>query len=405
MPNEVDPPSFPVRPDSRAERLMQRGLAAAAPDGPAAAASRPPRAPGATPQTTIRPAVRARELNKRIRAALLEQTEAVYSDPTKPAPFENSAELPVDLPIDPVPAVERPKPSSSWEDIANEVTTAAASMRRGLATGAARGPSLRNPNSPAAHPVWRQAPAEPLIIACPCPPPSMPLHDALDGEVSRSAHGVHYLVSRSAVEYHEMFEDLYPRLDKVLRQEQFASLSGARPEDLLFMDIETTGLSSGAPLFLIGALGMKNGPRLDLFLARDYPEERALLAAYHELAEGKILVTFNGKSFDWPYIEGRSRSHRLSFSQPRAHFDLLHHARRVWKHSVPNCKLQTLELYLCGRTRVDDVPGSEIPRAYHEFVKTHARTGAGAHVMAPILHHNALDILTTAELLCLAGEE
>ena len=295
--------------------------------------------------------------------------------------------------------------SSSWEDIANEIAPAGGQGRRSLATGAARGGSLPNPNKPAAHPVWRTAPTAPLVIPCPQPPPSQGLHEALCGEERNSEHGVHYLVSHSASRYDAMFDSLRERLAKVLASEAFPHLSGARVEDLLFMDIETTGLSSGAPLFLVGALTLEREARLDLFLARDYPEERALLAAYHELAAGKTLVTFNGKSFDWPYIEGRSRAHRLSFAPPRAHFDMLHHARRVWKHSLPNCKLQTLELYLCGRTRVDDVPGSEIPRAYHEFVATHARTGAGAHLMAPILHHNALDILTTAELLCLAGEE
>jgi uncharacterized protein YprB with RNaseH-like and TPR domain len=115
-------------------------------------------------------------------------------------------------------------------------------------------------------------------------------------------------------------------------------------------------------------------------------------------------VTFNGKSFDWPYIEGRSRAHRLPVQLPRAHLDLLHHARRQWKHSLPDCKLQTLELYLCGRTRVDDVAGREIPRTYHEFARTHAQNGTGAHLMSPILHHNALDILTMAELLCKTAE-
>jgi uncharacterized protein YprB with RNaseH-like and TPR domain len=161
-------------------------------------------------------------------------------------------------------------------------------------------------------------------------------------------------------------------------------------------------------LFLVGALDFDNAeqqPQLQLFLARDYPEERALLAAFLRIAAGRTLVTFNGKSFDWPYIEGRGIGHRLKFERPRAHFDLLHYARRKWKHSLPNCKLQTLELYLCGRTRIDDVAGSQIPRVYHEFVATHARNGTGAHLLAPVVHHNALDILTMAELLCKAGEE
>jgi uncharacterized protein YprB with RNaseH-like and TPR domain len=398
MPDEANEPVFPARPDSRAERLMRRALADAAP-----AEERPAKArvsaPVPTRNNSARKAVRARELNKRIRDALREQTEAVYSE-------ASDANAPGADALDNATAEAAPekKAGSSWEDIANEIAPATVS-RRGLATGAARGPSLRDPNAPKAHPVWRQAPAAPRVIACPQPAPSQSLHEALCGEESTDAQGVHYLVSRAAREYDAHFETLRERLDKVLARELFPVLSGTHVEDLLFVDIETTGLSSAAPLFLVGALSMERDARLDLFLARDYPEESALLAAFHRLAAGKTLVTFNGKSFDWPYIEGRSRAHRLSFSAPRAHFDLLHHARRVWKHSLPNCKLQTLELYLCGRTRVDDVPGSQIPRAYHEFVATHAKTGAGAHLMAPILHHNALDFLTTAELLCLAGEE
>ena len=195
---------------------------------------------------------------------------------------------------------------------------------------------------------------------------------------------------------------------RVLASEKFDKLGGMAPSDLLFVDIETTGLSSSLPLFLVGALEFSaetHEGTLHLFLARDYPEERSLLQAFHTLAAGKSLVTFNGKSFDWPYIEGRSVSHRLRFGKPPEHFDMLHFARRQWKNQLPNCKLQTLELYLCGRNRIDDVAGSEIPRTYHEFVRTHAQSGCGAHLMGPILHHNALDILTMAELFCMAGEE
>ena len=358
-----------------------------------------------------RPGSRAREMNKRIRDLVREQEDALYV--ASPNTFSSSAtsqkttsrqSSPTNESVAQVASSTRSAPSSSWEDIANEVTLS--QVGRGLETGARRGASVGSAQTEVATPRWLPSPSAPRAILCPPFAPDILLHEALNGEEKRcDIHGAHYLVSRAAKSYDQAFAKLSVRLNRVLESEHFPVLSGANVEDLLFVDIETTGLSSSVPLFLIGALRMDGEPRLDLFLARDLPEERALLAAFSELAEGKTLITFNGKSFDWPYIEGRSRAHRLTPATPRAHFDLLHHARRHWKHSLPDCKLQTLELYLCGRTRVDDVAGREIPRTYHEFARTHAENGTGAHLMSPILHHNALDILTMAELLCVMTEK
>ncbi|HEY0073353.1 MAG TPA: ribonuclease H-like domain-containing protein, partial [Abditibacteriaceae bacterium] len=87
------------------------------------------------------------------------------------------------------------------------------------------------------------------------------------------------------------------------------------------------------------------------------------------------------------------------------HLDMLHQARRKWRSQVPDCRLQTLEKFLCGRGRVGDVPGYKIPGQYADFVE---RTRAGqnaAWLLSPILHHNALDLLTLAEIVCLAHED
>jgi uncharacterized protein YprB with RNaseH-like and TPR domain len=54
----------------------------------------------------------------------------------------------------------------------------------------------------------------------------------------------------------------------------------------------------------------------------------------------------------------------------------------------------TLEEGICGRRRTGDIPGSEIPEAYHEFVRT-----GNAHRIWAILYHNALDLVTMGELL------
>ena len=60
---------------------------------------------------------------------------------------------------------------------------------------------------------------------------------------------------------------------------------------------------------------------------------------------------------------------------------------------LPNCKLQTLERFVCRRLRRDDIAGSQIPREYHQFVRT-----GDARQLCSILQHNALDLLTLAEL-------
>ncbi len=40
-----------------------------------------------------------------------------------------------------------------------------------------------------------------------------------------------------------------------------------------------------------------------------------------------------------------------------------------------------------------DIPGEEIPAAYHHFVRT-----GDARDMLTVLHHNALDLLTLADI-------
>lgn len=166
-------------------------------------------------------------------------------------------------------------------------------------------------------------------------------------------------------------------------------------------------------IFLVGLIRQcdRDGSLVvEQYLARDYGEERAILESFGRTTEGhEVLVTFNGKAFDWPLVHNRTTYHQLPqpaatadasmpavpFTIPRDlfHCDLLHHARRHWRHLLSNCRLQTLERMLCGRTRSNDIPGRRIPRAYHDFVRT-GRTDE----LDQILHHNALDLVTLVQL-------
>lgn len=195
---------------------------------------------------------------------------------------------------------------------------------------------------------------------------------------------------------------------------ELASLAAAFPRQTLFLDLETCGFA-GSAIFLVGMVWHDGEALLiDQLLARTYAEERAVLETLWQVAAGQqVLVTFNGKSFDWPMVHDRSTRHLLgrAATGPAAgpsaatplgprdarpwldHCDLLHHARRRWRRVLPDCRLQTLERVFCRRVRQGDVPGWMIPDAYYRFVRTRQEQ----HV-APIVHHNALDLATLVEL-------
>jgi uncharacterized protein YprB with RNaseH-like and TPR domain len=173
-----------------------------------------------------------------------------------------------------------------------------------------------------------------------------------------------------------------------------AGPTGRPAQRAIFLDIETTGLGN-SPVFLVGMLEYDQGVlTLNQHLARDYSEEPAVVAwSVEALAGADAVLTFNGKSFDVPYLRARAAATGVLWTPPAAHVDLLHMARRCWADALPDCKLQTLERQVCGRRRAEDIPGWAVPDAYHHFV----RTGNATH-LERILEHNLQDLLTLAEL-------
>lgn len=231
------------------------------------------------------------------------------------------------------------------------------------------------------------------------------LHAAVDGAESHvSGRGCFYVVENALCDIEDEaghlqrdFTEALDNPDSGLRQRlsDLWPADGLEPDDIIFMDLETTGLAC-SPLFLIGTMCWEQD-RLVVrqLLARDYSEESAIVARFADgFARRRLLVTFNGKSFDMPFLRMRAASTRVELPEEPPHFDLLHVCRRVWKDSLPNCKLQTLETHICRRPRYGDIPGEQIPEAYHAFVRT-----GDARRMVRILHHNMLDLVTMADLM------
>ncbi|HUH78558.1 MAG TPA: ribonuclease H-like domain-containing protein [Methanoregula sp.] len=174
------------------------------------------------------------------------------------------------------------------------------------------------------------------------------------------------------------------------------------PGEYVFIDIETLGLFS-RPITLFG-VGTIEGERLKVYqyLLRDIAEEQAALVATMEHLSGdhRALVTFNGRSFDLPYILDRLAYYGMAARPSLPHYDMLHFSRQRWKARFPSCRLSVLEKEVLGVLRGDDIPGQMVP----EFYATYLRTG-NCGPLVPIVEHNRQDVLSLALLFChLLGE-
>jgi len=170
-------------------------------------------------------------------------------------------------------------------------------------------------------------------------------------------------------------------------------------EDFLIFDLETTGLAGGTGTypFLMGfGIFEENGIRIYQYFLPEFGRE---ISAYLDLkrlwTDKSTLLSYNGKSFDYPLLRNRLILNRIDnpFEGYR-HLDLLHLTRRLWKNVLPSCSLGTIEERIFNFNRWRDIDGSLIPQAYFTFLQT----GDSSDIKR-IIDHNQLDIVSLARLL------
>ena len=170
------------------------------------------------------------------------------------------------------------------------------------------------------------------------------------------------------------------------------------PRQWLFLDTETTGLMGGTGTypFLVGvAWWDAGGLEVEQFFMREHSEEHALLVTLAErMAERRVLVTFNGKSFDWPLLETRFRmTRKIAPPIPRAHLDFLHPARNLWRIRLGSVRLAELEKHVLGWNRGADLISAMIPQYYFDYLR-----GGSPEPLVQIFLHNQMDLRGLAGL-------
>ena len=144
-------------------------------------------------------------------------------------------------------------------------------------------------------------------------------------------------------------------------------------EDILFLDIETTGFSAASTtLYMIGCAYFRHNQwNIVQWMAEDYSEEADVIDAFFEFAaDFDFLIHFNGSNFDIPFLTQKCEALGLPYNFDDMQGIDLYKRISPYKYflRLPNCKQKTIEQFL-GIERTDVFTGGELISIYHDYVK------------------------------------
>lgn len=182
-------------------------------------------------------------------------------------------------------------------------------------------------------------------------------------------------------------------------------------EDFLFLDIETLGLYD-SPMIIVG-LGYYNNNKFEIHIhfARDLEEEIAICEHLRNeiLPNFKCFVTYNGKTFDIPYVANRflyyfdenpmisenDEPYEINNTKYH-HIDLYHNCRRRFKGKFNNYTLTNMEKNLLNWKRENELPSSLVGICYKRYQKNPSRY---IGLIKEIIEHNYYDIYSMPLIL------
>lgn len=172
----------------------------------------------------------------------------------------------------------------------------------------------------------------------------------------------------------------------------------AEPEDILFVDIETTGFTArSSSLYMIGCIFFEHGQiHLIQWFAQSPAEERNVLLAFIQKCRShQVLVHYNGNNFDIPYMRQKCQQYKLQ--EPFSDMEGIDIYKRIMPYKkmlgLENVKQKTVEDYL-GIHREDTYNGGELIRIYKDYT---AHPSEQSEKL--LLLHNADDMRGMLQLL------
>ncbi len=173
---------------------------------------------------------------------------------------------------------------------------------------------------------------------------------------------------------------------------------GTKFNDILFFDIETSGLAGGAgtSAFMIGAAYYDGANiRVHQWVMPDFAFESIMLEKFNILLDKfQVVASFNGKSFDATILRNRFILNKILMKlDGKPHWDLLYPSRRLWSNRLGSCRLQNLEREILRQSRHDDIPGEMIPSVYFSFLY-----GRQIEEFNKIIEHNYWDLVNLIKI-------
>ena len=168
----------------------------------------------------------------------------------------------------------------------------------------------------------------------------------------------------------------------------------------MFLDIETDGLSHKNKLVIIGLIqyNKKGTAHLIQLFNDDYQSEREMLLELIQILrfhDTDYYVSFNGNSFDFPFLNARFRHYKIDFQLSKAaNIDLLRLSRQNQAHlGIPDFKLKSVEKFV-GINRTDTISGRDSILMYQAYIE-----GKSEALKQAILLHNYDDLINMIPLL------
>lgn len=170
---------------------------------------------------------------------------------------------------------------------------------------------------------------------------------------------------------------------------------------LAVFDIETTGLRSDRDrIILIGCVEIKDNHLVaHQYFAEDFSEEVNIIEAFlHDFADTDVLITYNGASFDMPFLYNRMKILGIPNKDSDFYNFDLYRILRCYspiKKFMPNLKQKTVESFMgLWSERTDEISGAESVSLYHNYIAKRKTT-----TLKKILLHNSDDISLLQRLL------